>query len=949
VRNRTDRRAGMTVRFRAPLLVASAACLVLTSMPAPAQFLPFGRNKVAYTDFDWRVLKTEHFDIYFYPDMEDLARKGAHFAEESYSRLEGIFNFTILHRIPLIFYSSQIHFQQTNVTPGFIPEGVGGFFEFLKGRVVIPHNGSMRDFRHVIRHELVHVFMHNKIDDVLRAYNLPSERYPPLWFVEGLAEHYSADWDSQAEMLLRDAIHSGYFAPLSSIYSIMGSFLMYKEGQSILGFIEKEFGSEAPVRILENLWKSADFNEVMSWTLGVDGRELDRRWQRDLRKRYYPMAAGLEKPSHVSEAVSGEGFNSKPVIYAVADSVYVVHLSNVTGYSGIYLSSLKNGRTRLLLQGEKSDELEAFHMMQSRMSVSRDGILAFSAQSGGKDVLHLFDLRTERITATYAFPELVVLNSPSWAPDGARLVFSAMPRSGQSDLYILNTQDRTLEQLTNDEYDDRDPSWSPDGGAIVFSSDRSRWGASGFANLFAWDIPHSSIRAVAVDSSNFLAPSWSPDGGMLVFTNDRDGVHDVYAMKYDAEPLLRRPVYRVTRLLTSVSDPVWTDQGGIVFTAFENYSFRIRSIPPFRSRLDSLDVRMVDTFDEGGGWTASAWEGDVAAQPLRYEREYQLDIAQSQISTDPVFGTVGGAALNVSDLLGNDNFYFLLYNTAQSTSELLSSFNLAVSRISLDRRAPLAYGIYSFSGRRYDLLDPDQYFIERAYGGYLALAYPLSTFRRVEGTVSLTNSDKESLYEVKQRKALLLTNSISYVFDNALYYYTGPLDGRRMNVTLSFTSDVQYSNVNYYSIMADYRRYFRIGLRSALAARAEILYNHGKEARRYFLGGSWDLRGWPRWSIRGTKRWLTSCELRFPLLDRVGFDFPFGSMTLGLLRGALYFDAGNAWDDRYGETLGSVGAGLRFSLFGVFVLRYDFGKRIENNFRTIQSDMFHQFFFGWDF
>jgi outer membrane protein assembly factor BamA len=299
--------------------------------------------------------------------------------------------------------------------------------------------------------------------------------------------------------------------------------------------------------------------------------------------------------------------------------------------------------------------------------------------------------------------------------------------------------------------------------------------------------------------------------------------------------------------------------------------------------------------------------------------------------------------------LGDDRYYFLVYNTAQTSSELLSSFNLAVSRVSVGQKYPYSYGIFHYSGRRYDLLDPDLYFYERAFGGYFAAAYPLSKFRRIEGAISFSSSDKEAIAEVRQRKALLLTNSISYVKDNALYYWTGPIDGNRFNVTLSYTTDIRYSNVNYYSAMFDYRRYFRIGLRSAVATRFEFLYNHGKEARRYFLGGSWDLRGWPRWSIRGTKRWLTSAELRFPLLDRVGFDFPFGAINLGIMRGAVFVDAGNSWDGSYGATLGSVGAGLRFSLFGILVLRYDFGKRIEDNFSRIQPDMFHQFFFGWDF
>jgi len=65
------------------LLLASAA-------PAHAQFFSFGRNKVQYTAFDWQVLKTEHFDIYYYPAMKALAERGACFAEEAYTTLEDL-------------------------------------------------------------------------------------------------------------------------------------------------------------------------------------------------------------------------------------------------------------------------------------------------------------------------------------------------------------------------------------------------------------------------------------------------------------------------------------------------------------------------------------------------------------------------------------------------------------------------------------------------------------------------------------------------------------------------------------------------------------------------------------------------------------------------------------------------------------------------------------------
>jgi hypothetical protein len=45
----------------------TAAAVVLLTVVAPthvtAQY--FGRNKVEYVDFDFRILKTEHFDLYY--------------------------------------------------------------------------------------------------------------------------------------------------------------------------------------------------------------------------------------------------------------------------------------------------------------------------------------------------------------------------------------------------------------------------------------------------------------------------------------------------------------------------------------------------------------------------------------------------------------------------------------------------------------------------------------------------------------------------------------------------------------------------------------------------------------------------------------------------------------------------------------------------------------------
>lgn len=940
--------------------------LLLCASTAWAQLFYFGRNKVQYTDFEWHVLKTPRFDIYYYPEMKDLAERGAAFAEEAFRDFEQKFNHTLADRVPLIFYSSHLHFEQTNTTGGFIPEGIGGFFEFLKGRVVIPANGSMAQFRHVIRHELVHVFMHSKISRVLIDHRKPQDRYPPLWFVEGLAEYWSTEWDTQAEMVMRDAVLNDIAVGLDNIDRIYGSFLMYKEGQNALSFISRTYGEEKILLLMENFWKDAIFNEVLKLTIGKNYKDFDEEWLYSLKKEYYPLLKGFDSPAQVTQRITKEGFNSKPVVYEHDSTRTVYFIGNRTGYTSIYAKPLdaaaEQAPESLIVQGENTDEFEAFHPFRSRIDISKNGTLAFVTKSGENDALHLLDARSRSVTRTFRFPGVVSIGSCSWAPDGIRLVFSAIDKGGNDDLYLLHTGAGTLQRLTNDYYDDRDPAWSPTGDTIVFSSDRTPFGNRGAYNLFLYDLARGTIEYLTCGPESFGSPAWSRDGSMLAFTADVDGIDNLWVMKMtppDTPPPGEGPprpaprwrsMTRVTAFVTSAFDPTWTSSGDLVFAAFERFSFQLRMLKDVRAVLDSAtDVRLIDLFAKQKPWELANVHGASQLERYRYQGEYSLDFAQSAISTDPVFGTTGGAVVALSDVLGDDQYYFLIYNTAETQDELLSSFNIAISRLSLRQRANYAYGIYRFNGRRYDLTDPDQFFYERVYGGYLALSYPLTQFQRIEASTSLSNSNKELDISLESRRALLLSNSIAYTHDNSLWGPTGPLDGSRFRLQLAYTTDIQYSNVSYYTMIADYRNYLRLSTRSAFASRFWLFYNAGKESRRFVMGGSWDLRGYPLWSIRGEKLWLTSQEIRFPFIDHLSVRLPFLGLSFSSIRGAAFIDAGGAWDSQYRETLGSTGFGIRLNLGGVLVLRYDFGKRIEDNFSRLQTGLFHQFFFGWDF
>ncbi|MCX8009510.1 MAG: hypothetical protein N3A61_00005 [Ignavibacteria bacterium] len=566
--------------------------------------------------------------------------------------------------------------------------------------------------------------------------------------------------------------------------------------------------------------------------------------------------------------------------------------------------------------------------------------------------MHIFDAVEKKIIETIQDQDLISISNPSWSNDGERVVFSSIDKKGFSDIFIYDTRTQKIGRLTNDYYDDRQPVFSPNDKYVIFSSDRTCGSELGNYNLFEISLSDLKIRYVTYSKFNSTNPRFSKDGSRLIFMNNYDNVSNIWSVDVVTDKngySYSNKMKRITKFTTSSFDPNLTLSNSILFCALEKFSFQIYEFKDYSQVSDSLNETVqfdLDLYQEN--WRAERIYAEKIKSNLRYKGDYTLDFAQSQIATNPVYGTTGGGILSVSDVLSDDQYLFFIYNNAQSSSDFLKSFNVAVSRLFLGKKTNYSFGIFHFSGRRYDIRDSDEYFFERSYGGFFGLSYPLSNFQRFEASIGLANSDKE-IFGIKNRKAVLLTNSISYIYDNSIWISTGPLDGHRFLFLLGQTNDIKFSNVNYFTIMLDYRHYVRIDLRTTLALRAQLFYNQGTEARRYFMGGNWDLRGWNRWSIRGEKLWLSSVELRFPLINQILISFPFVKLNFYDLRSAIFADFGSAWDTKYEATLGSLGFGFRINLFGVVVLRYDMGKKLENNLKKIQKGLFYQFFFGWDF
>ncbi len=926
----------------------------------------FGRNKIQYEQFDWQVLTTPHFQVFYYPVEETLARAAAFWAEETYSELEQKFNHTLARRVPLVIYSNHLHFQQTNTIPYLLPEGVGGFFEFIKGRVVLPNNGSMYDFRKVIRHELVHVFMHAKINTKIQQAGIWNYRQPPLWFTEGLAEWWSIGWDTEAEMVIRDALLHDHLLPLENLSMAGAGFLLYKEGQSFLRYLEFEYGADRIRQIMEEYYQHDTFEEALAAVTGVSYRKLTGDWRMSLKQAAAETLARQSVPGQQARPLTSLGANMGPAIYRdAAGKAHVIYLSSRDGYINIYRQAIANPKEQVVIRGERSPDIESLHFQQSGLSVSADGILAFVAKSYEHDVIRLVNLYTLveggsrgiKPFAEFAHSDLTTIRSPVWSPDGSRIVFSAQDQSGQTDIYLwtIHTDSSPSGEpealrLTNDIYFDREPCFSPDGGAVIFSSDRGRPELDGATNLFLLDLADNQIRMITSGLYQDQRPRWpSHDPEVIYFVSDRSGTPNIWRLALPSDTVRNSlPLSPLTNLHTGAVDVLPLKGDSLLITTFQEYSFQLHLT---RTDLDSTRYQsgIAGTSTTTSCWSLPRHKGETAAESRPYRLKYSLDIAQTAVAHDPIFGFLGGAQLGVSDMLGDRYYHFLLANTAQTSSEFKSHFNFAVTAANLTHRVNHAWSLFRFVNEYYD---PYQgYFFERSLGARATMHYPLNVFQRVELSGSLWQSRKRFYGLEEEAAALLLSNYLSVVHDNSLWLPTGPIDGWRTRVTGGLTFDFARSQIHNYTALFDNRVYLRLTRRMTFAQRTMIWYNTGTDIRRFYIGGSWGLRGYGITEVFGRKYFMLNQELRFPFARSLVLNFRSIAVGMAPIQGALFLDVGKAWEKAWKTDprgiIGSYGIGFRGLFMGVLPLRLDIGRR--TNFRSKDSPWFTQFFFGWDY
>ncbi len=245
------------------------------------------------------------------------------------------------------------------------------------------------------------------------------------------------------------------------------------------------------------------------------------------------LAADLENSAVFEVAKSWQGgTGAMPGLQAVVTATLTVKGSTIT-LSG-RISDLP--ARRLIGKGEyrgSSGELRRLvHRFADDVVLQLTGEagiaqtqIAYVVKGARSSELHVVDVDGFGGRALTAFKS--PLTSPTWAPNRAEVVFSALRGAGWN-LYGVPVRGGASRKVTSAGNLNIAPAYAPDGGSIAYVSNKD-----GNSEIYVAGADGSGARRLTSNRSIDTSPAWAPHGQRIAFASDRGGSVQVYVMDRD--------------------------------------------------------------------------------------------------------------------------------------------------------------------------------------------------------------------------------------------------------------------------------------------------------------------------------------------------------------------------------------------------------------------------------
>ncbi|MCH7747501.1 MAG: PD40 domain-containing protein [Acidobacteria bacterium] len=930
--SRTHR--GRTVHCRwavAGLVGLFALGWAAESMAQNQQFFPYyGKNRVKYDDFEWHIYETDHFEIFYYPELEEHLARVASYAESAYAQISADLMHDLATRVPLVVFKTHSEFEQQNIAPGQSPEGVGAFAEPFRQRIVLPIDEPPDQLYRLITHELTHQFA---FDIIPRSF---IRRGIPLWVDEGLADYMAGVWRPLDLMSVRDAALSDILPRMSEFLDYGGfanARVVYNLGHAAFEFIEERWGKEGVRQFLFSLRKtviggggdiyedafdlSADeFDDafesyIRDRFLAFRDKERPEDYGRDLapdpRETRYLAVVSIE-PSPSGDLIAAFAQNRKDreldIVLLSSENGEVV--SNLTegfdqdlGFESIAISGARWNTVPWMSWSEIDDRIAYFVRKGKYRSLVLQNVVT-------RDIEEIIDLNT------VDQPE-----SPDISPNGRRVAFSAL-QNAIGDIYLMDLDTHEVTNLTEDDFADYAPTFSPDGSYLVYLAR-----ISGNNKLFKLDLETKEKTQLTFGTFSEAAAQFIDDHTLVFSSTATDPLLPV-----DPDVAANGDIFNIwtldlnngelrqfTDTATGNVSPIvlpGEDETRIAFVTYFKGEYGIHTI------VRDEPLYTASTTDYGGPGPTIDFQAPLTHTVIyantrrkgRFEKMFLDGAPPINIGVTNSGDFLGGTAITFSDVLGDQSFSVYAYSISQYRT-------LSASYVNLSGRLQFAlqgfsqesffYGTTGFFSPALAFLSRDQAIaVQTVRGGTAFGIYPFDRFRRIEisGGLYHTNErfDNPALeqqanqFQQQQfgvdlfRNGTSLPLGINFIQETTVFREFGPIAGNTMRFGYQYAPSIGTTFLGKQTLDADARYYLRLGETGLLAVRGRAFKSFGDFPDFLFFGGNSEMRGYEYLEFIGHNGGFVNAELRFPLIEAM--LTPIG--VLGGIRGAFFFNLGGA-------------------------------------------------------
>jgi Tol biopolymer transport system component len=260
--------------------------------------------------------------------------------------------------------------------------------------------------------------------------------------------------------------------------------------------------------------------------------------------------------------------------------------------------------------------------------------------------------------------------APCWSPDDSRIAFMS-DRSGDFDIWVVNSDGTGLERLTTHPGFDGYPSWSPDGLDIVFCSDRE-----GNGDIWVMRADGSEPRNLTRSKRWDGNPVWFADGTSISFLSDSSNAREIWVVGSDGRSLRKPEAQELDSVLAERERHTLSPDGSRIL-----YVSRAFGMGPelWTKNLDGSDLKKLSASCISPVWSnrAGSEEEKAGMRPELYDikRIEDMKITYRSYSGGPM-----KSSTTEVNLYGNGRG-IILYDHGSTLRKIESSFRFEESEL----------------------------------------------------------------------------------------------------------------------------------------------------------------------------------------------------------------------------------------------------------------------------